>query len=121
MLNNKPSGNVPPVKLAVRCFAEHEGSQWQAFSLELGLAAQGDTFPEVKRKLESMIATYVAEAVTIDREHSGQLLARKATWQTYARYYLHCALHRIRSALRPADNGEKRFYSTAMPLAPTAG
>jgi len=39
----------------IRCLAERRGNQWQAFTLELGLATQADTLPEAKEKLESMI------------------------------------------------------------------
>ena len=35
-------------QLLLRCYAERVGDQWQAFCLDLSLAAQGDTFMEVK-------------------------------------------------------------------------
>jgi hypothetical protein len=68
--------------------AELKDGQWQAFSLEFGLAAQGDSLTEVKRKLESMIVSYVKEALGEDKQHAYQLLTRRAGWQTYAKYYL---------------------------------
>ena len=48
-----------PFRFVVRCLIERKGNQWQAFSLELGLAAQDDSFQGVKRKLEAMIDSYL--------------------------------------------------------------
>jgi hypothetical protein len=105
-----------PAKLTIRCFAQGSGDVWEAFSLELGLAAQASSLEEVKAKLESMIETYVCEALTVDREHAQQLLSRKATWSVFAKYYFICALGVLN------NNGRKRSttYREPMPLHPRA-
>jgi predicted RNase H-like HicB family nuclease len=89
--------NISPVQLVVRCFVERtRDGQWQAFSLELGLAAQGDSESEVRQKLESIIESYVRDAlIGEDREHAYDLLSRRAPIAGYLKYYL----HRIEGAL----------------------
>lgn len=90
---------LTPARLLVRCVAERKGDQWQAFSLEFGLAAQADSFPAVKKKLDSMILEYLTEALTgADREHASVLLRRRATARVYAKYHAASALNKIRSA-----------------------
>ena len=85
----RSSHEVSPPRLLVRCFAEKKGGQWQAFSLEFGLAVQGDSKAEVKAKLDSVIESYLRDAlVGEDREHAYELLSRKATWPVYVKYYL---------------------------------
>ncbi|HEY8508529.1 MAG TPA: hypothetical protein VIL32_09240 [Steroidobacteraceae bacterium] len=69
--------------------------------MEFGLAAQGDSFAEVKQKLEGMIQDYLYDAlVGEDREHALELLRRRAPWWVFARYYLSC----LREALRDSMN-----------------
>jgi hypothetical protein len=77
--------------LTVRCIVEPKNGQWQAFSLEFGLAAQADSREDAKRRLDLMIRSYVHDAlVGEDREHAHELLTRRATWSVYFRYYLSC-------------------------------
>lgn len=73
--------------LILRCFATNYIGVWEAFCLDLNLAAQGDSFDEVKSKLEAQIDSYIEEAMTIHREHAEQLLNRKAPFVLWARYY----------------------------------
>lgn len=68
-----------PKQLLVKCYAEQEGHDWVAVCLDFNLAAQGDSFEEVKIKLESMIYDYVYDAlVGEDRRYAAQLLSRRA-------------------------------------------
>lgn len=106
---------MEPQKLLVRCFAERKGDQWQAFTLELGLAAQGDSCEEVKQKLESMIRSYVYDAVAgEDKAFADQLLRRRAPGWVYAKY----AWLNIRIRLHVAANDMAQMFREAMPLAP---
>jgi hypothetical protein len=100
-------------QLVVRCLIERKGDQWQAFSLEFGLAVQGDSAVEVRRKLESMLECYVRDAlVGEDREHAFELLRRKATWRVYFHYYLAWS----RSHLTGSSAG--KIYREPLPLEP---
>jgi hypothetical protein len=79
---------VSPLKMVVRCFAECIDGQWQAFSLEFGLAAQADSYIEAKTKLDGMIQDYLYDAlVGEDRDNARELLSRKATFRAFVRYY----------------------------------
>src|SRR5438132_89006 len=69
-----------PFCFVIHYYVERRGNQWQAFSLEFGLAAQGDTREEVESKLDSMIDSYLYDALEgEDREHAYELLTRRAT------------------------------------------
>ena len=118
-IRKEPISQVSPMCLVVRCFAERKDGQWQAFTLELGLAAQGDTLAEVKHKLESMLLSYVTDALTgEDREHAYELMTRRATWRVYLTYYLLRCFGSIASFW---DNSKDRiFYREPMPLEPKA-
>lgn len=104
---------VRVVKLLVRCVAERVAKdQWQAFSLEFGLAAQGSTSREAQNKLESMVESYVREALTEDRDHAEYLLNRKSGWSVYLKYYR----ARIASSLQFNVRGSHGGFSYQRPL-----
>lgn len=111
-----PTSSDHNLALTVRCLIEGRGDQWQAFTLEFGLAAQAESEADVKRKLEDMLHTYLYDAlVGEDRAHAAQLLQRRATWQVFARYYLAMLRNKIR------DGGEGIRHSTyvePIPLQP---
>jgi hypothetical protein len=74
--------------LILRCYAERKGGQWQAFCLDLCLAAQGDSFEQTRQKLSAMIEDYVFDALQgEDREYAPQLLSRKAPLGYWLKYY----------------------------------
>jgi hypothetical protein len=102
-----------PAKLTIRCFMQGSGDQWEAFTLEFGLAAQASSAEEAKAKLESMIESYVREALTVDRAHARQLLSRKAAWSVYAKYFLICALGAL-----IGDGNKRSTYWEPLPLEP---
>lgn len=82
------SHDIHTRNLMLRCYANKDGEQWQAFCIDLCLAAQGDSFQEVKRKLVMMMVDYVYEALAgEDREFADQLLSRKAPFMQIATYH----------------------------------
>lgn len=98
--------------LLIRCYAEEEKTGlWVAVCLDFNLAAQADSYPEVKQKLESMISSYVTEALTIDIEYADQLLSRKAPLSTWLKYYYIKTSHFIH------DNKHFAFYGI-LPMRP---
>jgi hypothetical protein len=104
-------------RFVVRVLAEHKNDQWQAFSLELGLAAQADTLPEVKYKLESMIRSYLDDAlVGEDREHAYDLLFRRATWQVFAKYHWASVISHLGTLF--GRSKDRVIYDKTLPLAP---
>lgn len=104
-----------PAQLIVHCLAERKDNVWQAFSLEFGLAAQGDSLPDVKQRLESMILCYVQDAlIGEDREHARELLNRKATLSVYAKYYF--ADLRLLAGRLWGRSREQFLFSEPVPL-----
>jgi hypothetical protein len=118
MLLPGPMSEIRPIRLVVRCLIERVGDQWQEFSLEFGLAVQGESCLNVRRKLASMIECYVPDALCgEDREHAYELLVhRKATWRVYLRYYrVWLALH-VAAFMRASNDA--MIYREPLPLEP---
>lgn len=101
-----------PKQLIVKCYAEQEAGCWVALCLNFNLAAQGDSFEEVKAKLESMIAEYVYDAlVGEDKPYAVQLLSRSAPFSVWLKYYF------IKAKIALCHTAERIFDET-MPLKP---
>ena len=89
--------------------------QWQAFCLDLNLAAQGDSFPDAHRKLVAMICEYVTDAVAgQDKEHAAQLLNRRAPLYFWWRYY--CI--RFVNKFYRASTSVRKLFTDTLPLTP---
>ena len=86
-----------------------------ASCLDLCLAAQGESFPDAKKKLEGMIKEYVFDALAgEDRAYADQLLSRKAPLQEWAKYYSYMAL----SHLGGMKDGMRKLFIEPIPLSP---
>jgi hypothetical protein len=113
--------SVKPGALVIRCFAEalSDAQQWQAFTLELGLAAQADSFGEARAKLEAMITDYLDDALGgQDKEHAWSLLRRKASPSIFARYYVGFALSALASLMHRPKSREVRIFREPWNVAP---
>lgn len=72
----------------VRCFAEKRGQQWQAFCIELNLAAQADSLKGAVGKLHAMIRSYLQLAMEQnDPAHQRDMLFRPAPLSIQLRYW----------------------------------
>jgi predicted RNase H-like HicB family nuclease len=114
----RPTGDVLPhsVPIVIRCLFEKTDSGWQGFTLEYGLAVQGDTLVDAKKRLESIILSYLEDALLgEDRPHAEALLRRRATLRVYFRYHA----HRLRSFIHRDGGGSSE--SSAFPLPLKAG
>lgn len=106
---------VKPIQLVLRCYAVKDEGVWVASCIDLSLAVQGDSFEEVKEKLEAMIGEYVYDAtVGEDREYAGQLLTRKAPYPEIVKYYWYLLLLKLGSLKQDIH----RLFTEALPLAP---
>ena len=104
---------MKPANLVLRCYAEQTEGAWQAFCLDLCLAAQADSFDEAKLKLEQMIFDYVYDAVAgADKDHAAYLLSRRAPLRYWLKYYLYSAL----IAMGAVRNQMRRLFKEPMPL-----
>lgn len=107
--------NIRTKNLMLRCYANKDGDQWQAFCIDLCLASQGDSFPEVKQKLEHMMVEYVYDALAgEDREFAEQLLNRKAPLSQIATYHWIKLMHHL-GIFR---DGVHKLFQAPMPLVP---
>lgn len=112
--------HLSPASLIVHCLFERKGDQWQAFSLEFGLAAQADSYEEAARKLEHMLQSYVYDAlVGEDKEHAAVLMNRRATLAVYVKYYAILAMSFLRRFDGPRDKS-RGTYERPMPLMPVS-
>lgn len=103
---------MTPKQLIVKCYAEQEGHDWVAVCLDFNLAAQGDSFEEVKIKLESMINDYVYDAlVGEDRRYAAQLLSRRAPLSLWIKY----GFIKLKITLW---HGAGKVFDEVMPLKP---
>lgn len=108
---------MKPTDLILRCYINKKGDQWQAFCIDFCLAAQGESLPEVKNKLKSMISEYLYDAlVGEDREFANQLLKRKAPFKQIATYHYYAFMHHI-GLFR---DGMRTMFKLPMPLVPQA-
>jgi hypothetical protein len=111
---------MAPASLIVHCLYEKIGDQWQAFSLEFGLAAQADTYPEAQGKLDEMVRSYVFDAlVGEDREHASELLARRATAEVYLKYYMTLSANLLRRLFGGESRSIRGTYERPLPMTPT--
>jgi hypothetical protein len=104
-----------PKELVLRCFAEERGNVWQAFCIDFGLAVQGESLAEVKRKLDEQVRSYLYDAlVGEDREHASDLLLhRKAPLYLRMRYWWYRLVSRFHG-----PNGDGRIFGEPLPLSP---
>ncbi|MGR9106819.1 MAG: DUF1902 domain-containing protein [Gammaproteobacteria bacterium] len=103
---------MDPKNLVVKCYAEKEGNCWVAVCLNFNLAAQGETFEEVKCKLEAMITEYVYDAlVGEDRAYAAQLLSRRSPLSTWIKYQF----IRLKASL---GRTQEQIFDEIMPLRP---
>lgn len=99
--------------LMIRCLAVREGKQWVGICLPFDLAAQADTLPEMKAKMDEQIRHYLQDALAgQDRAHAGYLITRRAP----LKYWLIYAFATVLDHGRKAANF--RHFRTPVPLAP---
>jgi len=101
--------------LMLRCYANKDGDQWQAFCIDLCLAVQGESFADVRQKLENQMVEYVYDALAgEDREFAEQLLNRKAPFAQIVTYHWIGLMHRF-GIFR---DGIHKLFKEPMPLVP---
>ena len=106
---------MKPIDLILRCYGERKGDVWQAFCIDLNLAAQGKTAEEVKRKLEQQIQSYLYDALAgADKEYALQLLSRKAPLSFRVKYHYYKLLCKIGGTKEDIC----RIFNSPMPMVP---
>lgn len=97
--------------LHVRCFAKVQDGQWVALCVDFSLAAQGDSFEDVKSKLDAQIVEYVNDALTVDRAYASQLLTRRAPLRYLVEYQLCRAYNKLLRMVAPKHATPERLHA----------
>jgi hypothetical protein len=104
---------MKPGQLILRCYGEKKGEIWQAFCLDLNLAAQGNSFTEVRAKLYCQIESYLYDAIEgEDKQYAEQLLNRKAPLYFWIKYYAYKLINEVRQA----KHGIRTIFNEVVPL-----
>ena len=98
------------MKNKLRCYAKKEGSDWVAVCIDLSLAAQAESLQVAKEKLESMITTYVDEALNEHKEFAHQLLSRKAPFSQQLTYHKMLVFYFVTKTLHQTESNESRVF-----------
>lgn len=106
---------MKPNDLILRCLAmRDDDASWFAICLDLNLYARADSFDEVKAKLNAFIREYLQEALTVDADHIGDLIPRRAPlyfWLLYFAAWCKHSLHRATQAKK---------FTLHLPVVPAA-
>jgi hypothetical protein len=105
-------------QITLRAYAEKEGSHWVAVCIDLSLAAQADSSSEAIKKLESMMHSYVDEALNLHNDYTSQLLSRKAPLSqrlTYYKILFLCKVYSLFKKNNHKNNGNGRAFSEHYP------
>lgn len=101
----------------LRCYIKKEHADWVAVCIDLSLAAQAESPQLAKEKLESMITTYVDEALNEHKEYAQQLLSRKAPFSQQLTYYKALIFCFITEMLHRTESNESRVFCESYPVA----
>ena len=75
-------------EITLRCFAERlPDGQWQAFCIDINVAAQAPSKELAKKKLDAMVEDYVSDLNGVDSDHFDDLFPRLAPLPIRARYH----------------------------------
>ena len=83
---------LAPSNLVLRCYARRLiGGGWYGVCLDFNLAAEADSFDELKQKIHEMIVSYLEVVLDTDDKNSiPELIERKAPLIDWIKYYLIC-------------------------------
>jgi hypothetical protein len=98
---------IAPKKLLLRCLAFERKGYWLAMCVDLDLAVQADTLPKAKRLLREQMHSYIDDVLSVDNQHAGDLLTRKAPMRYVALYHFIKLTHAAKRMLS---------YETTMPM-----
>jgi hypothetical protein len=93
-------------QITLRCYAENKArGLWVAVCIDLNLAVQGESYREVRKKLDKQIDDYLQDAlVGEDSKYVTQLIPRRAPRKFFLKYYLihlhFFVWHRVRDFLK---------------------
>ncbi|MFN5350217.1 MAG: hypothetical protein ACK5A0_11875 [Polaromonas sp.] len=103
------SHQIQPEKLVLRCMAIQRPGYWMAMCIDLDLVAQAATAAQARKLLKEQTVSYVLDAMTVDSDHAGILLKRKAPLRYRFMYHAIKLMN---------ERKHKQTYEAAMPMIP---
>ncbi len=96
-----------PADLVLRCMALQRKGYWVAMCIDLDLVVQADSVDRAKQLLREQMFSYIHDAFTVDADHAGKLLSRRAPLRYFAMYY----------GIKWFNHAKRMFsYEAAMPI-----
>ena len=96
----------------IHCYAVGADGEWEAICLDLDIAVQGDSFPEVFESLNKAVALYLKTVMTLPEPKRDRLLTRAAPLSVRLSFFAH-ALRSLLSRREP----DRYHHQFTMPLA----
>jgi hypothetical protein len=97
----------------LRCYLRGHGDAWEAFCIDLDLAVQGSSEPEVRDVLVQAIRTYVEDAEKEDPETAERLLSRQAPLSVRAKFGLQSLAYAL--ATKRRDGSHQASFEVPCP------
>ena len=92
------------MRRVLHCYAEGWENQWEAFCLEFDIAVQGDSFEDVRGKMDQAIGYYLEDVAELPQEEQLAFLRRSAPFSLWAKYIFFLTL----SFIFRGDAGQRR-------------
>lgn len=102
--------------LVLRGYAERRNGQWEAYCIDLCLAAQADTPEEAISRLNDQILDYVREALAGDDSEFARQLLTKRKAPLY--YRLRYKWLRLSGHWKHLKKNTVRLFDTPLPMGP---
>jgi predicted RNase H-like HicB family nuclease len=79
----------------LRCLAEGRDGDWFAICIDLDIAVQGQSFPEVRDSLSEAIKLYLERVAELPEHERVRLLNRRSPWPIRAKFELNWLLSKL--------------------------
>lgn len=96
-----------------RCYAEGRPGDWEAICLDLDIAVQGHSLPEVFDSLEKAVTMYLEEVAKLPEAEQAALLDRRAPLSCRLRFLWFAFLAAVRSRTRDGDGPTRAEFIVA--------
>lgn len=91
----------------LRCMAKGRDGEWWAICVDLDIAVDGESFQEVKDRLDAAIEQYVESVLELPEQDQARLLSRRAPRYLRAQFVLLSWL----TKLRGGNDGQHRQFT----------
>ena len=91
-------------EIELRCMAEGRADSWLAVCVDLDIAVQGESFPEVRESLAKAIDMYLDRVGELPSAEQQQLINRRSPWHVRAKFEFYRVLSKFKR-----DGGHRPF------------